>query len=143
MLKNTKKYIPLWLWQNIKLAKTIATQIKLKRSSHEPAYLEFSQIENLINSFPKVASYPYDEQACLQRGKERANFLAKILSTSTTNKNILELGCSDAMTSLALKEKGFNPIALDIVDQRLEVVKNSDIRFIQSAAEIILLIRKV
>ncbi len=136
MLKKIlKKYIPLWLWQNIKLAKTIPTQVILKRSGPKPAYLEFSQIENLINSSSQVADYPYDERACRQRGIERANFLTSILSGSTTNKNILELGCADTMTSLALKEKGFNAIALDIVDQRQEPAKNSDIRFIQSAAE--------
>jgi ubiquinone/menaquinone biosynthesis C-methylase UbiE len=132
--KILKKILPKYLWQIIKLAKTIPVKIILKKTSKEPGYLNFSQIEKLLGSFPEVAKYDYGEQACLQRGEERALFLS-ILFPNTSTKKILELGCSDAMTSVTLKRKGFETIALDIVDQRLELAKKSTVTFIQSPAE--------
>ena len=129
-----KKAVPDNLWDKIKSTKAHSAQLKLKSATKDPAWLEFKQIDKLLGSFPEVAKYNYDEQACRQRGQERAIFLAKVFS-DPKNKKILELGCSDAMTSVALKEKGFAPTALDIVDQRLAMAKNTNIPFIKSSAE--------
>ncbi len=132
--KILKKILPKKLWHIIKLLKTIPARIALQKSSKQPAWLEFQQIEKLLGSFPEVTKYEYTEEACSQRGEARALFLAKLFP-NTASKKILELGCSDAMTSVSLKNKGFAPMALDIIDQRLAVAKNSDIPFIKSSAE--------
>lgn len=132
--KILKKILPKKIWHIIKLVKTIPARIALQKSSEQPACLEFQQIEKLLGSFPEVTKYEYTEEACSQRGEARALFLAKLFP-NTSHKKILELGCSDAMTSLSLKNKGFNPVALDIIDQRLTVAKNSGVPFIESSAE--------
>ncbi|RJQ35305.1 class I SAM-dependent methyltransferase [Candidatus Parcubacteria bacterium] len=135
MLKKIlKKLIPAYLWRATKLIRTLPTRFIFKHAPNTPAYLDFAQISNLLGHFPKVAKYEYDEEACRQRGKERALFLSKKFTTLQAKK-ILELGCSDAMTSVALKEYGSCPLALDIVDQRLDVAKNTGIQFIKSSAE--------
>jgi ubiquinone/menaquinone biosynthesis C-methylase UbiE len=132
--KLLKKFIPNYLWKILKLIKTVPARLSLDKSSIKPNYLDFNHIKKLLGSFPEVAKYNYDEQACRKRGEERASFLARLFASSK-NKKILELGCSDGMTSMALKKNGLNPISLDIIDQRLEVVKNSEIPFIKSSAE--------
>lgn len=135
MLKKIlKKILPKKLWHIIKLVRTIPARMALQKSSAQPTCLEFQQIEKLLGSFPEVANYEYSEQACTQRGEERAVFLSQLFP-NTANKKILELGCSDAMTSVSLKNKGFAPMALDIIDQRLSIAKNSEIPFIKSSAE--------
>jgi ubiquinone/menaquinone biosynthesis C-methylase UbiE len=134
MKKILKKILPQYLWRIIKLVKTVPARMAVIKSSEQSAYLDFEQIEKLLGTFPEVAKYEYDEQACHHRGEERALFLS-ILFPNASTKKILELGCSDAMTSVALKRKGFESIALDIVDQRLELAKNADVPFIQSPAE--------
>jgi len=132
--KIIKKILPKKLWRIIKLAKTIPARIALKKSLVKAPYLPAEQIQKLLGTFPEVAKYEYDDAACQQRGQTRANFLAQLLPQSKQIK-ILELGCSDAMTSVALKGQGLDAVALDLVDQRLEVAKKYDIPFIQAPAE--------
>ena len=118
----------------MKLIKTWPVKLSFTSAPDKPAWLDFEQIEKLLGSFPEVGEYKYDEQACRQRGETKAQFLSKLFAGSS-NRKILELGCSDAMTSLALKQLGFQAVALDIIDQRLEVAKKADIPFIKSSAE--------
>lgn len=135
MEKKLKKYIPKPLWKSVKLVKTMPAKVKFQQAPLEPAWLDQEQLKNLLGSFPEVKKYNYDEQSCRQRGNKRALFLAKLFSGLPREKTILELGCADAMTSVALEKNGFNPIALDIRDQRINVAKNNNIPFIKSPAE--------
>lgn len=132
--KILKKILPNYLWYKIKILKTIPTRVTFNNAQNEPAYLGFEQIKNLDGAFVEVAKYEYDEKSCRQRGEKRANDLSKIIA-DPKNKKILELGCSDAMTSVALKNKGYQVTALDLIDQRLAPAKNADIPFIKSTAE--------
>lgn len=98
-------------------------------------YLDYNLISQLTQQFPDVPPYGYDIKSCANRGRQRAKFLHDIFKPSDSGSSILELGCMDAMTSFALKDLNYKAYALDVVDQKAEIVKKSDVKFINSTAE--------
>jgi SAM-dependent methyltransferase len=77
--------------------------------------LGLAELEMLAGRYPvpKIA-YRYDPDALLARGVERARFLLTI--DSQPRRRFLEIGTSDGMTLLGLKNAGRDVLGIDIVD---------------------------
>ena len=77
--------------------------------------LWLAELEMLAARYPvpKIA-YRYDPDTLVARGRERAQFLLGL--DSKPGSRFLEIGPSDGLTLLALKNLGRNALGLDIVD---------------------------
>jgi len=98
----------------IKLA-TKKARKKFKHADSRKKFLDYEEIASLNFKYANfIPNYKYDLESLIKRGETRASQILHAINSDKEKKTILELGCGDGMTSLALFKKNNDAIATDI-----------------------------
>lgn len=103
-------------------------------SANESQYLPPNLIGEWKSRFKPVGDYGYDSESVRLRGVDRAGQIIAALGERKVSTS-LELGCMDAMTSVALVSKGIKTSALDIENKLDARATQAGITFYSSPAE--------
>jgi SAM-dependent methyltransferase len=100
----------------------------------EPEFLPPILIDRLKDSFAPIGNYGYDDESLKNRGKERAQIVLDSLNGRKVSSS-LELGCMDAMTSVALAANGIKTCGLDIENKLDKRAIDAGVTFYSAPAE--------